>query len=479
MAAVCDLWPYIAVTDNGGRRFPMMKGPKKNAFPESSIVKIWQHQLLDQTDLTTEEGEPLRIIYPGRINDDRGADLREAIIATRQGLVTGDVEVHVKSSSWWAHRHHQDPVYNRVMLHVVFWHDTEVSTNLQNGETIPTLALYKYAKSPAHGRADYAHMPVNKGIPCHKAVKRFDSGFMGELLDSAGEERFFTRAARFQAELTQAEPGQSFYQGIMSALGYAKNKLPFLELARRLPLDILEGITQGGISDTECLARQQAMLLGTAGLLPSQSPNLCQPAEDAGWAEVLEKVWGSSRQIEPMSAGDWNIFKVRPGNLPTRRMVAMSYLLLRYKEKGILAGLINKLKEAPADIDRRGLEKLLVVSDYGYWAEHFDFALPSRLIAPTLLGNGQAADIVVNVLLPFAVAWGRCNSQQWLAGKAFDHYHRYPRLAVNTIEKHMSRQLGLNGDLVSSAQRQQGLLHIYKTLCSQGRCHRCRLSREH
>lgn len=92
-----------------------------NNLTESQIVKIWQHQLLDKTELTTEGGEPLKIIYPGRVNDDRGADFRDAVIATSRGLITGDIEVHVKSSDWQAHQHHHDPVYNRVILHVVMW----------------------------------------------------------------------------------------------------------------------------------------------------------------------------------------------------------------------------------------------------------------------------------------------------------------------------------------------------------------------
>jgi hypothetical protein len=62
-----------------------------NSLTESLIVKIWQYQLLDRTDLTTEEGEPIRIIYPGRINDDRGADLLDAVIITSQGLIKGDI----------------------------------------------------------------------------------------------------------------------------------------------------------------------------------------------------------------------------------------------------------------------------------------------------------------------------------------------------------------------------------------------------
>ena len=88
---------------------------------ERQIIKIWQHQLLDGTKLTTEGGEPIKIIYPGRINDDRGADFRDAVIATSGELIKGDIEVHVKSSGWRAHRHHQDSAYNQVILHVVMW----------------------------------------------------------------------------------------------------------------------------------------------------------------------------------------------------------------------------------------------------------------------------------------------------------------------------------------------------------------------
>ena len=88
---------------------------------ESQITRIWQHLLLDKTELTAEGSEPIKVVYPGRINDDRGADFRNAVIATSRGLVKGDIELHVKSSSWRAHRHHQDPAYNRVILHVVMW----------------------------------------------------------------------------------------------------------------------------------------------------------------------------------------------------------------------------------------------------------------------------------------------------------------------------------------------------------------------
>ncbi len=72
--------------------------------------------------MTTEDGEPVRVIYPGRINHNRGADLLDAVITTGRDVRKGDIEIHVKSSSWQAHRHHRDPAYNRVILHVVMWH---------------------------------------------------------------------------------------------------------------------------------------------------------------------------------------------------------------------------------------------------------------------------------------------------------------------------------------------------------------------
>jgi hypothetical protein len=450
---------------------------RANAFPESRVVTIWQNRLPGRTDLVTEEGEPIKIIYPGRINDDRGADLHDAVIATRQGLRRGDIEVHVKSSSWWSHRHHLDPSYNRVILHVVFWCDTKEAATLQNGQKVPTLALHRYIENQADQPTGSAYPSSSWPLPCRKAIYCWDTGVVGELLDTAGEERFLVKAADFQA-LAQIEASQSLYQGIMGALGYTKNKYPLVELAHRMPLKRLESVMSGKTSDTECLARQQALLLGTAGLLPSQRYHRYGTGKsDDEWLDKLEKVWASFRQTETMSEDDWHLFKVRPSNFPTRRIAAMSYLLLRYREKGIREELVNKLGEVPVDTGYQGLERALRVNTDGYWANHLDLGLPSRMSIPALLGGGRAADIVVNVLLPFAFAWGRLAAQPELAIKAFDLYRHHPRLVVNTIERHMRNQLGISRYLVNSARRQQGLIHIYKTLCSQGKCHCCPIGR--
>jgi len=439
-----------------------------NKLPESQVIKMWQQLLLNRRELITEENEPIKIIYPGRTNDDQGADFRDAIIDTKQGVIKGDIEIHVKSSDWRDHRHHQNPTYNRVILHVVLWHNHKATTTLQNGRIIPTLALDQYLTDTSQWLSPDYRNTLN--TPCFN----FNTGIVAKFLDWAGEERFLAKANRFQADIAQTGPSQSLYQGIMGALGYAKNKLPFLELAHRLPLQVLESMPQGKMSDEECPAWQQALLLGTAGLLPSQRSNWPRKNKlDDKLIDKLEKLWASFPHRKSMPDSAWHLFKVRPNNFPVRRIVSMSYLILRYKEKGILEEMVTMINEASLNKGHQRLIEGLLVTTEGYWANHFDFGLDSKVKSHSLLGRRRAANIAVNVLLPFAFAWSKVTSQAKLEQKSFDLYHSFPKLADNTVEQHMSHQLGLDSSLVNSARRQQGLIHIYNTLCTQGKCHCC------
>jgi len=450
-----------------------------DAFPERRVLEIWQDYLPGRTDLVTEDNEPVGIVYAGRPNDDRGADLRDAIIATRQGLLKGDIEIHVKSSSWWGHHHHKDPAYNRVILHVVFWNDAATAVVLQNGHKVPTLALHKFIEVHRDRYVAPVCPSVITLMPCRNTVHRWDSSFMGGVLEEAGEQRFLSRVKDFQEALSRAGAGQTLYEGIMVALGYARNKDAMAALARRMPLHRLEATASGRMPDTECLAGYQARLMGMAGLLPSQQAGWRPTYKIADeWVDKLEKAWADGGETAAMSADDWRFFKVRPGNYPSRRIAAMSYLLLYGRGKGLLVGLMNSLDEAAVDVEYRCLEECLLVGAADYWGRYLDFGLPAGRVVPALLGRERAADIVVNVLLPLADARGQAEAHPELSEKAFDIYRRYPALAENTIEKHMRRQLGLGRYLVNTARRQQGLLHIYKTRCSQGKCQDCPMSRE-
>ena len=73
-----------------------------------------------------------------------------------------------------------------------------------------------------------------------------------------------------------------------------------------------------------------------------------------------------SPHTKVMPPNAWHLFKVRPNNSPVRRLAVMSYLLLRYKGKGIFEGLVNLVKEVPVSQGYHRLEKGLQVST-AFW----------------------------------------------------------------------------------------------------------------
>jgi hypothetical protein len=293
-----------------------------------------------------------------------------------------------------------------------------------------------------------------------------DTGTLRKILDTAGEQRFRQKAERFQAELKQKRAGQVLFRGIMGALGYAKNTDPFLELADRIPLFSIES-RQG-------LAAKQALLLGTAGLLPSQRQQI-EPTKERE-AQELERIWRSTDgSTETMKESDWNLSHIYPNNSPVRRIIAQSYLLERYGREGLLAGILHMVREAPPSGGHRSLQNGLTVDSDGYWRDHFDFGIRSRTKMAALLGQSKADEVVVNIILPFAFYWGELTGEPELSEHSIDLYHSYPRLAENYLTRHMKKQLGLEASLDLTACRQQGLIHIFRTYCREGRCSECLL----
>ena len=426
-------------------------------FPEKQVSLIWQ-QVIGK-ELTSIDGERLEVIYPGRTNGGSGPDFRDTVIVNESYLMKGDVEVHVKSSDWYSHGHHGDAEYNSVVLHVVMWHDCNSATLLESGKSVPVLCLSQALQHQAY------MMPYQQ-LPCFQILDDIDKQTLGKLLNAAGEERFKQKAMYFQAELKQEEAGQVLFQGMMRALGYANNTKPFEELARRVPLDSIES--------REGLSLKQALLLGTAGLLPSQrwQGKFVKRKE----VQELEQIWQSEgKKVKTMRESAWNLSHIYPNNSPVRRIVAESYLLERYCKGKLIAGIVHLVEEAPLPKGHRVLENGLTVTSDGYWQDHFDFDVRSKTRISALLGHSKAGEIVVNVVLPFAFSWGKMASEPKLIKKAIELYNRYPKLADNEITCHMPKQLCLEASSDFTACHQQGLIHVFRNYCREGRCSQCPL----
>jgi hypothetical protein len=434
---------------------------------ERQTSLLWQQAV--GTQLTSVEGEQFHVIYPGRINGDNGPDFRDAVIANKSRLMKGDVEVHVRSSDWHNHEHDADAQYNDVILHVVMWHDCNSATVLQSGREVPMLCLAEALRHQAY------LLPYT--LPCFRILDRMDRGVLRKILDIAGEQRFEQKTIRFRAEILGAAPrtsavgqaaGQVLFRGMMRALGYAKNTNPFQQLADRMPL--------ASIEPREGLAAKQALLLGAAGLLPSQRRQI-EPAKEREIQE-LEQIWRSmDDNVKAMEASDWNLSHIYPNNSPVRRIIAQSYLLERFTRGKLLPGILQMVRDTPPSSGHRPLQGGLTVDSDGYWRDHFDFGVRSRTKISALLGHSKAAEIAVNVILPFAFACGELADQADLTDHALQLYRSYPSLPENCLTRHMTRQLCSEEHIDFTASQQQGLIHIFRSYCREGTCSQCPLFR--
>ena len=436
---------------------------------EKLVTAAWQGLLDKGCKLKTESGDVLRVIYPGKTSDAPGSDFQDAVIHINRRTLKGNIELHVNASDWHKHEHDRNPAYNGVVLHVAWRRDCPEAIVLQNGTIIPSVSLDTYLQNDTT-RASGGKVPCS-GIALNSPEKLI------QILDAAGTARFHEKAGHFQRQLQHQETGQSLYQGIMTALGYARNQDPFQELATKIPLAELESALSGENEYESSQPGIEALLLGTSGLLPSQRPE-CEysPFEDYTYVNKLEKVWETIQRTDVMDYRDWQFFRVRPANSPLRRIAGMSRLLQRYRGKDLLHGLVASVREAPPENSSRFLEDGLMTEDDGYWAGRFDFGKGYPGLSKWLIGQTRAADIVINILLPFVYGRGEESGETALAEKALALFDAYPPAETNTVARHMQAQFGLRSSQVKFAKHQQGLLHLYKKWCTQGRCGECALN---
>ena len=437
-----------------------------NKISEKDVAGLWLSGR--PADFTDDLGNYIEVVCPGRVSAGQGCDFQDAVIRVNRQKVVGGIEVHVTSDLWIKHGHHKDPSYNGVILHVAMWQKGGLPVRLQDGRVLPTVILGSHIINvygvALRRRAAAAMRPCARANGFCKAA--------GTLLLIEGLRRFEEKAAGFSRQLETAGAGQVLYKGICHALGYARNKSPFEALADRLPLRVLSALAAGS------LPGKQALLLGAAGLLPSQRRVVGEQVCDAQMAE-LESLW--KRLCGNIPAGkdpDWNLAFVRPVNHPVRRIAALSCLLQRYGQSGLLKGL-----ESLAGSGQAGAAKSLANGlqvNGCYCEERSDEAISgqsysaeSNQAPAVLLGKGRAGEIAVNVVLPFFTAYARQNKNIGLENRVLDTYLRYPALPANELTRYMSGILWGRGEGKLSACLQQGLIHLYHRYCRVKDCDCC------
>ncbi len=393
---------------------------------ERALAQYWRDHGASLPPLECDDGSRLRVLYAGRASSAAGPDFRDAVLQREGGeVVRGDVELHLRRGGWEAHGHHTDRGYNGVVLHVVL-HGGDTPITLASGRRVPTAALFPRTLG-RRSRREAAPRPLPLAAMPTSASR------LGRTLDREGDARFFEKVRGFaqalrdaRGERGSADASDVLYRGLMGGLGYGGNSAAMTRLSEGMPLRALErslrGVPVGGRRDALASA-----LLRASGLASGDGDSSVQAV-----GAVLAR-------------GEWKLFRVRPSNHPSRRLMGMAALLDRAWEAG-WAGWAAALAAAGSVSEVRA--GLAVAGDGPGGA---------------LVGADRASDLAVNVLLPFARAWGNLTRDAGLSAAALGLYRAWPSLQENSVTAEAARLLGGEGkELHKGARRQQGLIRVYR-----------------
>ncbi|MBI5820134.1 MAG: DUF2851 family protein [Verrucomicrobia bacterium] len=438
---------------------------------------IWFDQRLKRDGLQTADGRRVRVVSPGWWNLEAGPDFHRAVIAfddARPQL--GDVEVHLHSADWQQHGHTSDRLYDNVILHVALWRRGEQPVMTATGRALPQLVMADQLDAPLdqlYDSIDPENYPYDLDShvgACESPLKSASPETIAALLEDAGLARLRTKARRLTRWIQRAGIEQALYTAVLEALGFKHNKEPMRRLAKQLPVTRLRELPA---------VQAQALLMGVAGFLPERTVAGRDEATRR-YVKRLWDVWWKARDEfagVTLSRDEWRLAGLRPANFPWRRLAAVAQLLAEHWE--LWPKIADALVSQPASKRAARLTALLTDLEDPYWSQRFSFASKPQSKAELLIGAARARDIVVNVLLPAAVAQGRLLEQPVLVEAAENIFAAHPSLESNALVRFTAHRLfgqRVPPRLLRTAVRQQGLLQVFHDFCLNDRsaCQRCR-----
>ncbi len=467
---------------------------------ERIVRCVWFDQSLATDKFRLDDGRKLRVLSPGWWNLESGPDFRNAALRIAGGAVAkGDIEVHLTSNLWRGHGHHTDPSYNGVILHVCLRNDAGAdSVTNAAGKPVPQLTLEPYLTEPIADLAeavDPAEYPEASDASAGRCQRLLADGtvspeWIATFLDHAGDQRIAAKARRLAARASAEDDDQLLYEAIAEGLGYKRNKAPMLQLTRVAPLSLLRERLAQRPDDASPAAMLQALLFGTAGLLPTAPP---EDPEAAEYVEELTTLWtalGDDLADEAMERAQWSFDGTRPPNFPTRRIAALARFAAAHVEDGIARAIRRAVSGFNASASARELSRrrarfldlFLSLSD-AFWSVRSTFASKPSGRPSRLCGTNRAHTIVINALLPALLYQARRDGDRAFEEALHRLYATYPKLPSTSVTRCTSLRLFGRPEkevkLLRGARRQQGLYQLHGDFCNSDRltCSQCPLVR--
>jgi hypothetical protein len=438
--------------------------------PEALLQSIWQHQRLRREALKTLDGDQVRILHPGFKNVEGGPDFRGAAIQIGDGpMVTGDIEVDLRSSGWHAHGHDRNPAFKNVILQAVW----ESERPAPGGP--PMLPLRTVLDAPLGelslwlGSDAAQELPAEFRGKCCAPLKGLADDRLRDLLHQAAHVRLRSKASLLHARARETGWEQALWEGLFRALGYKHNVWPMQRLG--------ELRARWGTATREPLPIE-ARLFGIGGLLPAELSRT-QAGSDRYLRRIWDLWWRERDEFSDclLPKALWRMHGLRPANHPHRRLALAS----RWMAGPDLPNGLEQwcAKEIPERHLAESLLTVLEVAPDDYWNWHYTLRSPKLARRQPLLGATRVTDLAVNVILPWLWIRASEGKNSALQARVEQRYFAWPSAEDNSLLRLARQRLlgGVRQTALKGAAAQQGLIQMIRDFCERTNslCDSCKL----
>ncbi|WP_298287012.1 DUF2851 family protein [uncultured Lutibacter sp.] len=417
---------------------------------ENLLHFIWKLKLFPTSKIKTTSGELLEIKSSGLLNYNSGPDFLNAQIRIQDQLWAGNVEIHLKSSDWYIHRHEKDESYDSVILHVVWEHDVTIFR--KSNKTIPTLELKNYISKELLENYQKLFSTPKKWINCEQEINRIDSFILEHWYERLYFERLEQKSVQVQDIFIKTNNNweATLFSLLAKSFGLNVNGEAFLDLALSVDFTTVRKVSNN-------LNQFEALLFGQAGLLFDniESNYFFNLKEEFKYLQTKFK-------LEPISKNQIQFFRLRPNNFPTIRISQLSQLYHTHQN------LFSKV------IENEKLEEfyeLFSVSASTFWETHYTFSKESKKSIKKI--TKPFIDLVlINTVIPIKF-W-------YLKSLGKNDFSSLLQLIQQMKPEKNSIISNFNMLKVKSdnAFKTQALLQLKNEYCSKQRCLECSIGKE-
>lgn len=417
---------------------------------EAYIQQLWLYKRLDMNRLVLTDGRPLTVLETGWHNSESGPDFFNGKIQLEDLIWSGNIEMHLKSSDWYLHKHQLDPAYENVILHVVLEDDQPLEIN---GKKIPTLEL-KNQIDWEHLRNYENLLKYKSWIPCANSIHTVSEIQLIGQIESALFHRLERKSTLLLARYLDLNGDLKKVQHelLASAFGMKVNALPFQELAKRIPIQWCWKME----------AEQVLVLaLGSAGFLAQNTAKNTLLTWKKEWRFLQQKY-----EIDAMNPLAWKFFGLRPPSYPPFRIAQWAFLISKQDFFDWESLNPTELPRFFKHINQK-LEQLPA-----FWRTHYHFEKESKTHRLGLSSDFQAL-LVINVIVPYLWFVAELHNKLEWKEKALTFLEKV-KPEANSILKEW-KNLGVHA---KSSFDSQGLLELKSEFCNEKKCLQCKIGHQ-